>query len=308
MSPEGQAARGPTGGDAPSARPLVSVLTPSFQQGRFIGDCIASVGNQTYPELEQIVCDGGSTDGTIDVLQAAPDIVRWLSEPDRGQSHALNKAFALSRGEIIGWLNSDDAYFDREAVARVVEVFAQRPDVDVVYGHAALVNADGLVLHAMWVPPFDYRMLRRANFVIQPSTFIRRSALGDRVVDEHFDHSMDRELWLRLGATHRFARIDAILAIDRHQPNRKVYTRADLARADEQRLIEAYGIPPNARYRVPRKLFKVASRLCGARLVRRASRPLAFNGHVDHPLRLLGRQVAVSRGSMSFQETTTESR
>ena len=287
-------------------QPVVSVLTPSFQQGRFIGDCIASVSNQTYPELEQIVCDGGSTDETIDVLRAAPATVRWVSEPDRGQSHALNKAFEASRGEIIGWLNSDDAYFDRDAVASVVEVFVQRPDVDVVYGHAALVNADGLVQHVMWVPHFDYRLLRRANFVIQPATFIRRSALGDRVVDEEFDHSMDRELWLRLGAGHRFARVDQILAIDRHQPNRKVYTRSDLARADEGRLMAAYGIPPNARYRVPRKLFKVVSRLCGARLVRRASGPLAFDGHVDHPLRLLARQVAVFRGSMPFEETTTE--
>ena len=280
----------------------MSVLTPSYQQGRFLGDCIASVRNQTYPEVEQIVCDGGSTDETIDVLRAAPDTVRWVSEPDRGQSHALNKAFEMSRGEIIGWLNSDDAYFDREAVARVVEIFAQRPEVDVVYGHAVLVNADGLILHTMWVPPFDYRWLRRANFVIQPAAFIRRSALGDRVVDEEFDHSMDRELWLRLGATHRFARIDAILAIDRHQPNRKVYTRSDLARADEQRLVEVYGIPPNARYRVPRKVVKAASRLCGLRLVRRASRPAAFDGHVDHVLRLMARQVAVSRGSMPFEE------
>jgi glycosyltransferase involved in cell wall biosynthesis len=293
---------------AESGRPVVSVLTPSYQQGRFIGDCIASVRNQTYPKLEQIVCDGGSTDETIDVLQAAPATVRWVSEPDRGQSHALNKAFGMSSGEIIGWLNSDDAYFDREAVSRVVDIFMQRPDVDVVYGHAVLANADGLILHTMWVPPFDYRWLRRANFVIQPATFIRRSALGERVVDEDFDHSMDRELWLRLGATHRFARVNAILAIDRHQPNRKVYTRSDLARADEQRLIEAYGIPPNARYRVPRKLFKVFARLCGMRLVRRASRPPAFAGHVDHLLSLVARQVAVSRGSMPFEEATDETR
>lgn len=289
----------------PTESPLVSVLTPSFQQGRFIGDCITSVRNQTYPRVEQLVCDGGSTDETINVLREAPDSVRWVSESDRGQSHALNKAFEMSNGEIIGWLNSDDAYFDPEAIARVVGIFVRRPDVDVVYGHAALVNADGLILQAMWVPPFDYRLLRRVNFVIQPATFIRRSALGDSIVNEDFDHSMDRELWLRLGATHRFARVGAILAIDRHQPNRKVYTRSDLARADEQRLIEDYGIPPNARYRIPRKVFTVASRLCGAFLLRRASRPPAFDGHVDHPLRLLGRQMAVSRDSMPFEKAAT---
>lgn len=235
------------------------------------------------------------------MLEQTPDFVRWVSEPDRGQSHALNKAFEMSRGEIIGWLNSDDAYFEPDAIAHVIDLFERRPDVDVIYGHAALVNADGLILQVMWVPPFDYRLLRRDNFVIQPATFIRRSALGASMVDENFDYSMDRELWLRLGATHPFARIGTILAIDRHQPNRKVYTRSDLALADEKRLIEDYGIPPNARYRVPRKAFTVASRLLGARLVPHASRPLAFNGHVDNPLRLLGRQIAVSRGSMPFE-------
>jgi glycosyltransferase involved in cell wall biosynthesis len=289
-----------------SDRPLVSVLTPSFQQGRFLTDCIASVCNQTYPELEQIVYDGGSTDETIGVLEAAPPTVQWVSEPDRGQSHALNKAFAKSRGEIIGWLNSDDAYFDHMTVAHVVDTFLQRPEVDVVYGHAVLVNADGLILHTMWVPPFDYRWLRRANFVIQPAAFIRRSALGERMVDEEFDYSMDRELWLRLGAARRFARIDAILAIDRHQPNRKVYTRPDLARADEQRLIEVYGIPPNARYQVPRKLVKAASRVFGMRLVRAARGPNVFNGSVDDPFRLMARQIAVTRGAMPFEETPAD--
>jgi glycosyltransferase involved in cell wall biosynthesis len=287
--------------------PLVSVLTPSFQQGPFIGDCIASVRNQTYTELEQIVCDGGSTDETIDVLRAAPQNVRWVSEPDGGQSHALNKAFAMSRGEIIGWVNSDDAYFDREAVARAVNVFVRKPEVDVVYGHSALVNADGLILQMIWVPPFNYRLLRHANFVVQPSTFIRRSALDSQIVDEEYDHSMDRELWLRLGvAGHHFTRIDTIVAIDRHQPNRKVYTRSDLSRADERRLITAYAIPPNARYRAPRKLFKVACRLRGVGLVRQASRPTAFDGYVDHPLRLLARQAVLLRTFMPYAQPTTD--
>ena len=279
---------------------LVSVLTPSFQQGRFLSDCITSVAGQTYHHIEQIVCDGGSTDESVSVLEASPPHVHWVSEPDRGQSHALNKAFALSRGEVIGWLNSDDAYFAHDAVACAVNIFERRPEVDIVYGHAALVNADGLILHTMWVPPFNYRWLRRANFVIQPSTFIRRSALGDNVVDESFDYSMDRELWLRLGARSRFARADAILAIDRHQPNRKVYTRPDLARADELRLIDMYGIPPNSRYAVPRKAMKAASRLLGMRLVPRADKGNACNARSDGVRNMMRRQIAMTRGSMPF--------
>lgn len=284
-----------------SEAPLVSVLTPSFNQGRFIADCIASVQNQTYAHIEHIVCDGASTDGTQAILSAAPPSVRWSSEPDRGQSHALNKAFQISRGEIIGWINSDDAYFQREAVADAVAFLARRPDVDVVYGHAALVNADGLILHIMWVPPFSYRLLRGANFIVQPATFIRRSALGSAFVDEDFGHSMDRELWLRLGRRHRFARVDSILAIDRHQPFRKVYTRSDLAEADRQKLIARYGISPPSQHRRLLKTYKVAARLMGVRLVRRASGRLAFGGRVDHPLRLLVRQVAVVRRAMPYE-------
>src|SRR5687768_13065408 len=108
--------------------PLVSVLTPSFNQGRFIGDCLRSVANQTYENIEHIVMDGGSSDETIDVLKATQGPVRWTSEPDRGQSHALNEALAASQGEYIGWLNSDDAYADRRSVAGAVEVFQKHPE------------------------------------------------------------------------------------------------------------------------------------------------------------------------------------
>jgi glycosyltransferase involved in cell wall biosynthesis len=284
-----------------SESPLVSVLTPSFNQGRFIGDCIASVQKQTYSQIEHIVCDGASTDGTQEILRSAPPTVRWVSEPDRGQSHALNKAFQMSQGEIIGWLNSDDAYFQCNAVADAVAFLARRPDVDVVYGHAALVSADGLVLHVMWVPPFSYRFLRFANFIVQPAVFMRRTAVGGTLVDEEFGHSMDRELWLRLGRDRRFARVDSILAIDRHQELRKVYTRADLATADRRILAARYGISPPSRFRVARKLYTVAARLIGVRLLRRATRGLAFDGYIDRPSRLFARQVAVARGAMPYE-------
>jgi glycosyltransferase involved in cell wall biosynthesis len=290
-----------------SATPLVSVLTPSFNQGRYIGDCIASVQNQTYAHIEHIICDGASTDETREILADAPENVRWTSEPDRGQSHALNKAFHRSRGEIIGWVNSDDAYFQCDAIADAVALFTQRPEVHVVYGHAALVNADGLVLHVLWVPPFSYRLLRWANFISQPATFIRRSALGETLVDEKFDHSMDRELWLRLGRDRRFARVDSILAIDRHQPLRKVYTRADLATADDRVLAARYGIPPASRLRAVRKVYRVAARFIGVRLLTRASRKLAFDGHVDRPFRLFARQVAMMRSAMPYERDPQKS-
>src|SRR6267142_219479 len=226
------------------ARQLVSILTPSFNQGHWLADNMRSVQSQTYPHIEHIIMDGGSKDGSLNLLRAqAGSNVRWRCEPDEGQSHAINKAFGESRGEIIGWINSDDAYFSRDVVDTVVKLFAARSDVSVVYGHAALVNADGLVLQIIWVPGFNYRLLRLHNYIIQPAAFIRRSALGDRLVDEAYKSAMDRELWLRLGRSQRFQRIGKILAIDRHHPYRKSYTRPDLAREDSNRMVSTYAVP-----------------------------------------------------------------
>jgi len=100
--------------------PLVSVLTPSYQQARWLGENLGSVACQSYPRIEHVVMDGGSSDGSVELLASASPPVTWESEPDRGQSHALNKAYSASSGEIIGWLNSDDAFWDCDVVADVV--------------------------------------------------------------------------------------------------------------------------------------------------------------------------------------------
>jgi glycosyltransferase involved in cell wall biosynthesis len=281
--------------------PLVSVLTPSLNQGRFVEDCIRSVAAQTYKPLEHVICDGGSTDGTLAILRSAPATVSWASEPDRGQSHALNKALRLSRGEIVGWLNSDDAYLDREAVSSVVETFRLHPDVDVIYGHAALVNADGLILQLLWSPPFSYRLLRFENFIAQPAVFIRRRILGDAIVDESYEYAMDAELWLRLGRAHRFWRIDRVLAIDRHQADRKVYTRGDLAEADERKLVLAYGVRPHVRRRPVRWAYRALARVLGLRLLPAAFGPHACAAKVDRLSALLLRQLLLPRRAMPLE-------
>jgi len=280
------------------SQPLVSVLTPSFNQGRWLADNLRSVACQSYPRIEQIVMDGGSTDETLDLLRDTPDSVRWRSEADRGQSHALNKAFAESGGEIIGWLNSDDAYFSVDAVSSVVEYFDRHPEVDVVYGHAALVNAHGLILQMVWVPSFSYPVLLLHNYIMQPTAFIRRSALGATIADETYDSFMDRELWLRLGLTHRFARLDQVLAVDRHYPTRKSIARPDLVQAEGARLAAAYG-EPQGRWAGPRlAALKIAFRLAGVSLLPQAFGPLAFHGVRDSYWRLALRQTTTRRAMM----------
>lgn len=267
------------------------MLTPSYGQARWLEDNLRSVELQSYPAIEHVVMDGGSSDGSVAILERrSRDGLIWASEPDGGQSDAINKAFHRSSGEILGWLNSDDAYFSSDVVARAVQVFQSRPDVGVVYGHAALVNADGQLLYLLWTPPFASSLLRAYNLICQPTVFVRRSALGRHdMVDPAFDYSMDRELWLHLARRTRFQRIDRIVAVDRHHLQRKSLTRLDLAAQDRAVLRERYRTPGIASNRILHKATTVAVRLVGVSLV-----PQAARGSDVLPLRpVSGRQVAL---------------
>lgn len=253
--------------------PLVSVLTPSFNQARWLRDNMRSVDGQTHPRVEHIVADGGSTDASLEILREAPPDVKWISEPDRGQSHAINKAFARSSGAIIGWLNSDDAYFSKRAIADAVEVFAHRPEVGVVYGHAALVNASGELLYTLWAPPKATLILRRFNVLYQPSVFVRRAIIGRSwLVDPNLHYMMDRDLWLYLAGRTHFARLDRIIAIDRHQLERKSYTMLDVAAHDFAILRDRYRLPRLAANRLWRRCIKVALRTAGTTKLAEARR------------------------------------
>lgn len=239
--------------------------------------------------------DGGSTDGSLDLLRQTGDSIRWESRPDNGQSDALNRAFKVSVGDIIGWVNSDDAYYEPTVFARVVDTFQRYPNVDVVYGHAALVNADGLVLQLIWVPPFSATLLRWANFIIQPTAFVRRSALQGIFVDDSYDYSMDRELWLRLAPTCKFARLPNVLAIDRHHLSRKGETMGQVAKVDAARLRKQYGLR-RGNGGLPFKLYRIAERAWGLTLIPAARKgPFAFSAISDGVLKLVVRQVATPR-------------
>jgi glycosyltransferase involved in cell wall biosynthesis len=252
---------------------LVSVLTPSFQQSRWLDDNLRSVEAQTYAPIEHVVMDGGSTDGSVPILESrSRDGLIWASEADDGQSDAINRAFARSSGEILGWLNSDDAYFSRDIVALAVEVFERHADVGVVYGHGALVNGDGMLLHVLWTPTFAPAVLRAYNLICQPTVFVRRSILGrPDFVDPAFDYSMDRELLLHLARRTRFFRLNRIVAIDRHHLRRKSLTRPDLAAHDRQLIARRYRVPKVASNMVLLKVTKIAIRLAGLSKVMEAA-------------------------------------
>lgn len=207
--------------------PLVSIITPSFNQGRFIRRTIESVLSQDYPKLEYLVMDGGSTDETLDILRSYGNRLTWRYGPDGGQADAVNAGISLARGEILGWLNSDDTY-QPGAVKAAVTYLAAHPDTAMVYGNAHYIDEQDRVIGIYPTEDFDWHRLAKACFICQPAAFFRRSAI--EIVgglDARLQYCMDYELWIRLGRRFPIDRIPRTLANSRQYPQTKTWFERD---------------------------------------------------------------------------------
>ena len=202
-------------------RPSFSIVTPCLNAARTLPVTLESVSSQDYPAVEHIIVDGGSTDGTLDLLERSHGI-RWISEPDRGLSDAVNKGIRMAKGDLIGWLNADDLYRPG-ALAAVAEAFAGRPSAEWAFGRCGIIDANEheirsavTVYKNFFLRRYSFALHLTHNFVSSPATFVKRSAFDQvGLFDERFKYSMDYDVWLRLGRRGRPIFINAELAVFR---------------------------------------------------------------------------------------------
>lgn len=264
--------------------PEVSIVTPSLNQGEFLEETIRSVLLQGYPKLAYYVIDGGSTDRSIETIgKYEAWLAGWVSEPDRGQSEAINKGFARGRGEILGWLNSDDVY-EPGALQRVCGYFREHPECELLYGNGWKIDESGKKTRPCdWVRPFDRRLYLNANFILQPAAFWRR-ALWEQVgeLDLVLHWSMDWDWFIRATARTRPHYLPVDLARWRFHPEIKTHAGGRERRAEIAAISRRYGgvwQPTYLVYQLDRLSWWLSDGSSGtvlARAVKALSRPLRW--------------------------------
>lgn len=199
-----------------------SIITVSYNQGKFIQDNILSVINQHYPAVEHIIVDAGSTDNTINILHKYSKYLIWISEPDKGQSDGLNKGLRLATGDIIGWFNSDDR-IPPDALRKVSQFFLDNPEEIAVVGDQAIIDLNGLTQRIIKSREYtaDY-LINYARGITQNSMFFKREVLNKiGYLNESYHYAMDRDLFIRLAKIRKIRYLDEILGEFRIQPDAK---------------------------------------------------------------------------------------
>lgn len=223
--------------------PRISVITPSYNQVAFIEQTILSVLSQDYPNLEYLIIDGGSTDGTLEVLQRYDDHIIWISEKDNGQTNAINKGLRMASGEILTYLNTDDLY-EPGALLAVGAYFAGHPEAAWVSGQCHNIDERGRIIRRgvslyknFWLRLGNYTVLQVLNFIAQPATFWRRCVV-ERVgyLDETLQYTMDYEYWLRISQHFRIHPLNRALARFRIHAASKS-GRTSFAQFDEELMV-----------------------------------------------------------------------
>ncbi len=198
------------------AYPKITIVTPSYNQGAFIEKTIQSALDQSYPNLEYIIIDGGSTDNSVDVIKKYEKyLTYWVSEKDRGQSHAINKGFEKATGELFGWLNSDDYFLD-DALIKLAEAYMEDTSVGVVHGRGLIHDENGNRIYEPELKEVTLQSLFEwcdGNDFMQPSTlFTKKAWIECGPLDENLHMAMDMDLWINIRKKYKFKMVDAMLS------------------------------------------------------------------------------------------------
>lgn len=243
---------------SPLEQPLVSIVTPTFNSERFVEETILSVQRQTYANIEHIIVDGASTDGTLAIIARYPH-VRLVSEPDEGMYDAYNKGLKMASGAIIGCLNSDDQYLD-DTIASIVDLFAQHPGSDVVFGGAQYVDAQGRQLYYYKPLPFNWKRFASmdSSSLVFPSVFWRRS-IHDRIgfYDTRYRMAADFDFYLRFKSV-RLTATRRILSLFRVHPDALTYSRPEQGRKEVEQILARLELGDG----LPLKLRRAVAKVC----------------------------------------------
>ena len=229
--------------------PLVTVVTPSYNQGHYIRATIESVLSQDYPNLEYIVMDGGSTDSTASVVKDYASRLTFVSQKDRGQSHAINKGFQMARGSIVSWLNSDDVYLPG-AIGKTVEAFERNPVAGAVYGEGYLIDNEGRTTTRFpHTEAFDlWKLVHLSDYILQQTVSFRKSVFDELgYLDEDLHYTMDWEILIRIGKCYPLEYIPEYMACLREYPEAKTFSGGARRAAEICRMLRRHSglrLPP----------------------------------------------------------------
>jgi len=210
-----------------SATSKISVITPSYNQAEYLPVCLRSVANQSYVNVEHIILDGGSTDGTQAILeqfQKLDERIKFSSGPDGGQGDAVNKGFAKASGDIIAWINSDDYYWDENVFSYIVEFFDKNPSVDIIYGGMGYVDSSDFLMHIRIPPKYNYGLLTRISYIGNTNTFYRKKVINQHILNDQYHYVIDHEYMLRITKDFTAFRTKRMIACFRVHPEAKTQT------------------------------------------------------------------------------------